>query len=178
MKKDENALDISLTELNRNDVLEVLAQMKALATSFIKYKDRYDSLVSDFEVNEDHEQISLTQSALKASIDDNFRDFVSDIERFLDEIRHIATFSTLSKRVRWAIQDNDKFEELINRLNELNDALLNLLDTNVSKNILKSTRETRMSVLQLHNKIDDLNQLIKALLPISEHRKDDVHSID
>lgn len=177
MEGDENALDASLTRLHRGDVVEVLAQMQALATGFIKYKGRYGSLVPDLEANEDHEQVPLAQSALEASTGGNFRDFVPHITRFLDEALHIATSSTLPRRVRWAIQDNDKFEGLINRLKELNDALLNLLDTNVGKNILETTRETRMSVLQLHNKIDDLNQLVKALLPISGHSKGSGDSI-
>ncbi|MCJ1307513.1 hypothetical protein MMC25_001159 [Agyrium rufum] len=177
MEGGETALDVSLTGLKRGDILEILAQMRALATGFIKYKGRYDSLVPDFEAGEDHTPIILAQPTLKATRDDKLYNSMPSMGRFLDQVWHVTTSSTLPKRVRWAIQDNDKFKELISRLNELNNALLNLLDTNVSRNILESTLETRMSVLQLHDKIDDLDRLIKALLPITVPRKEGVHTI-
>ena len=68
MEGNKNALYPSLLGLRLGGVLEVLAQMQALATGFIKYKDRYGSLIPEFGADEDPKQVPLAQLALEAPV--------------------------------------------------------------------------------------------------------------
>ena len=163
--EDDESLDANLTGLNRAAILEILVQIEALATGFVRFKGKYGNLIPEIETTQDGQRPTTTEKAVGALVDEDVSISIPDFGKPWAKLRRSVSSAQLPQRVKWAIQDKDKYESLINRLKELNDALLNLVDTNVRTAIYQSTRETRLSVLQLHNKINDLDQLIKALLP-------------
>lgn len=143
--KEEEALDSSLTGLNRHVILEIVLHVQTLLTEFVKTKGRYQEFTA---VISDPDLLQRIPGS---------KDRVRNILRAL-EITH-----QLPKRLRWAMWDQDKFKGLINRLKEMNDCLIDLADNSMKTQILNMTKETNINLLGLHSKVDDLGQLVKAL---------------
>ena len=161
---DYQVLAPDLTGLNRNVILEVLAQMEALTVGFVRYKGEYGGLVPDTEGLGSGYLLS-TGANQGDSTEADAAELIPDIRRFLAKARHSVSATKLPERVKWAVQDRDKYEKLVSRFEELNTALVDLVNSRLQDAIHSSTSATRLSVLQLHDKVDDLNQLIKALQP-------------
>ena len=164
-EEDEDALDANLTGLRRTAIFEILVQIEVLVTGFIKYKGKYSSLVPDSDDSQSSWEDYTSRMELDDTPNSDVSDFVPNITRLWQHARLSISSAQLPQRIRWAVQDKVKYEGLIDRLRELNDALLSLVDSNLRSAIHQSTHETRLSILQLHSKVDDLTQLIKALLP-------------
>ena len=155
---DENAKAIhqNMLGLNQTLVLDTIFQIQALATDFIKYKNRFGVLVPDKFDNFD-------DRTWRDDLDFNDLSNFPSIKDFLKKHQHTPTLiKGLPKRLKWATFYKDKYERLINRLRELNDVLINLVDSNTRIAIHQSTRETNTTILHLHSKIDELLQLVKA----------------
>ena len=52
---------------------------------------------------------------------------------------------------------------MLEHLTRLNDGILSIMGTNMQREIHRATQETTRAVLELYNKVDDLDQLVKAL---------------
>jgi len=141
----EDALDSSLTGLNRHVILEIVLHIQTLLTEFVKTKGRYQEFAA---VSSDPDLVQRIPGS---------KDRVRNILRAL-EITH-----QLPKRIRWAMWDQDKFKGLSDRLKEMNDCLIDLADNSMKTQIMNMTKETNINLLGLHSKVDDLGQLVKAL---------------
>ena len=157
---DGDALGESLIGLNRTRIFEIMVEIEILATGFIKQQDRYGRLVA---AAEEHNPSHL------AGDQEEFREggnsLMPELKQLWKNTRQSVASAQLPKRLRWATVDRENYQGLVSRLKDLNDGLLNLVDGRLNQAICETTHETKLSVLQLHNKIDDLNQLVKALLP-------------
>ena len=145
-------------------------QLEALAKEFIKFGGKYSVFERDGEGDSGGSGASDVEGAQAYSIEPpggttTSRGPLPDIEAFLSRARSSITAVQLPRRIKWAVLHCSQYESLIEKLRQFNDALVDLMDNNIQTAIHQSTRETQLSVLQLHNKVDDLNQLIKALLP-------------
>lgn len=142
-------------------MLDTLVQIHAMAVDFIKCKDKYGSLVPDDDVYD-------SINTLRKDADEWTWNRFPDVMQFLKKPRaqhSMSLIQSLPKRLKWAAFYKDKYEKLINRFRELNDALIDLVDSEARVAIRQSTQETNTVILHLHNKIDELAQLFNALLP-------------
>jgi hypothetical protein len=161
MDGDEGALDENLLGVNRTKVLEALIELEFLGTSFIKQRMTYEGLVPDvLERGSIPKKLTGEQEPWVDEIN-----LMPDLKKLWTQTRDSIRTAHLPERLKWAVVDKERYESLIDKLKALNDALLDLMDSNLTRAIHASTQETKLSVLQLHNKLDDLDQLIKALLP-------------
>lgn len=157
---EENALHESLLGLQRTSIFEVMVEIEVLVTGFIKQKDKYSSLVPDQEVEQQRPQpddVDLEAHRMGSSMMPALK------QLWTNSRQSVAAY--LPSRIRWAAMDREKYKRLIDRLKEFNDAFLGLVDINLNRAIYDMTHQTKLSVLQLHNKVEDLNQLMKALMP-------------
>ncbi|KAI1452815.1 prion-inhibition and propagation-domain-containing protein [Annulohypoxylon moriforme] len=77
--------------------------------------------------------------------------------------RSIRTIAIEPKRLIWAAMDKDKFQELINRIQELNSFLIALLDRSQVYRLQQTMDTSYLELLQMRDDIDGLSTLVKAL---------------
>jgi Prion-inhibition and propagation len=167
---DEDALDSSLTGLHRHDILEVVLQIQKLVTEFVKVKGRYEEFLSDEREQRTVRRSGQPSKKRKLSVEeDNPREpeFVKQIPGScafaMMSLKALEVTQKLPKRLRWAVSDQEKLKGLVDRLKELNDSLVILVDNSIKMQILQITKETNINFLALCNKVDDLSQLFLAL---------------
>ena len=146
--------------LSRHTILETLLQIQNLLQDFVKCRERFGGLVAD---DVDGELEILDECAHDGS-PDHFFDRMCFRKKARDPT---PLLRALPKRLKWVTFFKDKYEKLINQLRELNDVLIDLVDSDARVAIGRSTRETNTTMLHLHNKIDNLSQLVQALSPNS-----------
>ena len=153
-----NVDQLDVLGLNRSIIVNTMIQIHSLTTDFIKYKNKFGVLVPD-----EFEQ-TKQETVIHNSDDSGLGNFPDAID-FSKTQSHIGPLiKGLPKRLRWAAFYKDKYEGLINRLRGFNDTLVDLVDSDARIAIRQSTRETNTTILHLHNRIDDLIHLVKALL--------------
>ena len=153
LEEDEAIPSHRILGLSRSTVLDTLSRIQALTEDFIKYDKSFDSLVPD---GDEYEENPNDEESCQ----------LPDTIRFLKKGKHSMPFvRSLPGRLKWASFYKDKYEKLIDRLRELNDVLIDLVDSDARVAISRSTRETNTTILHLHSKIDQLVELIKALGP-------------
>jgi len=84
-------------------------------------------------------------------------------------LKALEVTQKLPKRLRWAVSDQGNFKSLVDRLKELNNSLVILVDNSIKMQILQMTKETNINFLALCNKVDDLSQLFLALAQQRNH---------
>ena len=148
-----------MMRLDRTVLLETLRQIQDLTTNFIKYKDRYGELIPD-------DPRSTPAEFVVEAVNESDSNSFPDIMAVFKKQRHSSGLKrSLPKRLKWASFYKEKYEKLVARLQELNDVLIDLVDSNTRVAIRNSTRETSTTILHLHSKVDDLVQLFEALVP-------------
>jgi hypothetical protein len=188
----EDALDSSLIGINRHLILEVVIHIQTLVIEFVKVKGRYHVLASSSENSgittslkggdPKRESANLLIAAQERRlIDSSENDFIEEsnlFKRFPKAKERVKTFlkglevtQELPKRLRWAAWYQEKFKGLLDRLKELNDCLIDLMDNSVRMQILSMTRETNINFMGLCNKVDDLGQLVVALKQSNESQR-------
>ena len=151
LEADEATPSPSLLGLSRSTILDTLAQIRALTVGFVRCKDTFGVLVPDED------------SIEEKSNEEESRQFPDTMHFLKKSKRALLLDCSLPKRLKWASFYKDRYEMLINRLRELNDALIDLVDSDARIAISRSTRETSTTILHLHSKIDELVELTKAL---------------
>jgi hypothetical protein len=179
---DARALDSSLTGLNRHMILDVVLQVQKLCVSFIKVRGRYEEIVAeDLERRDTVKPLVKSKTVVKVNLaapeadggteSDLVKRFPKSAEKVKALLRAFESTQQLPQRLRWAFWDVDKFRGLLDRLKELNDCLISLVDNSVKMQILSVTKETNINFLGLCNKLDDLGQLVSALVKNQEHQR-------
>ena len=144
--------------LSRDVILDTLAQIQALAIDFIKCKDTFGGLIPD--------EGRCDSGAPEVNPSDEESSHFPDTMHFLKKTKHsIPHVRGLPGRLKWASFYKDRYEKLINKLRDFNDVLIDLVDSDARMAISRSTRETNTTILHLHGKVDELLELIKALVP-------------
>lgn len=147
-----------LMGLSSSTILDTLLQIEILVEDFVKCREQFGALVAD---NSHCELESLHENASEELPAHSF-----DRMRFLKKARDSTPLlRALPKRLKWVIFHKDRYERLINQLRELNNILIDLVDSDARVAIGRSTRETNTTMLHLHSKTDELVQLVKALSP-------------
>ena len=144
--------------MSRSTILDTLIQIQVLVQDFVKSRERFGGLVADYS--------GCELEMLDENAGDRVWDHLFDRMQFLKKVRDpTPSLKALPRRLKWVTFYKDKYERLINQLRELNDVLIDLVDSDARVAIGRSTRETNTTMLHLHNKLDDLYQLVKALSP-------------
>lgn len=158
LEDDEVKISRSFKGLSRNTIIDTLLQIQTLSLNFIKFGDQFGSLDPDGGCQE--------METLHERADEEVSDHFPQMMQFLKKLRSSTPLLRgLPRRLKWATFYREKYENLINRLRELNDILIDLVDGDARIAIVRTTRETNTTVLHMHSKIDELVQLVKALSP-------------
>ncbi|KAI9838187.1 MAG: hypothetical protein M1837_002616 [Sclerophora amabilis] len=156
-------------QLNRTLLIDILLEIRNLLDNFGKLNGRYDALlpVNDsggsmrVEVGGECESHQTSKTPSEGSKSSRFPRGTNKIMKLaLDTIDNAPS---APKRLRWATFDKEKLTTLLMRLGELNDFMQSLMDENQSKALLQTQHQTYMEILQLHNSVHDLKQLVRAL---------------
>lgn len=199
-EKNTKVLESNVFGLHRSTVLELLIQIKVLFEDFERQQKDYEGL----KTMEYPDVMTTTKTGSKVSQDplDCEKDASDALvplppkrKRFIEKA--IKAWKTTSqegpKRLRWAAFDKGAFEGLLQKFSMLNDNITGLLDKRLQEEIYSTTQDTNRGVLQLHQDIADLQQLVKATLVLtlksqvpsapppyeaSTDRKDNVSGLD
>ena len=158
LEEEEATGNYILRGISRSIVLGTLEQIQKLMDDFIKCKDGFGGLVSE-DSNLDLESV-LEKNYEESQV------YFPRITDFLRKQKNSTPFvRRLPKRLKWVTFYKEKFEALIRRFRELNDVLIDLVDSDARIAIGRSTRETNTAVLHMHSKMDELANLVRALSP-------------
>ena len=146
-----------LKGISRSTMLDTLEQIQVMAHDFIKCIHDSGGLVPD-------DSAGGWEWIGEHSDEETLHHF-PQMMRFLRKKPRDTPLSIrkLPKRLKWVSFYKDKYEGLIKRLQEFNDILIDLVDSEARIAIGKITRETNTTVLHTHSKIDELAHLVKAL---------------
>lgn len=89
-------------------------------------------------------------------------------------LRYSETCAAYPTRLRWAVFDATKFEQLLARLAELNTSMLYFLDAHQTRQHHALQRSTYMHLLLTHDKLEQLVQLVQSigLNPVSQRQEE------
>jgi hypothetical protein len=163
--------------LHRTTVLELLIQIKVLFEDFEKHQKRHKGLETvpyrpedgDPKLGELSSELDAIQetSDFGVPLNTKRKHFV---EKAIKAWKSAS--SDIPNRVRWAAFDKSAFEGLLQKFSTLNDSITSLLDKNLQREILSVTQDTNRGVLQLHDNLADLQQLVKATLALTLQSRD------
>lgn len=86
-----------------------------------------------------------------------------DADKLLQQaLAFTAKTAKLPRRLRWAILDRDKMEDLLGRLGRLNDNLRDMLHSHHLEVLRDQELRTGFQVIQLNSKMDQLLDIIRA----------------
>lgn len=138
--------------------MDTLYQIQVLTIGFIESKRNFGGLVPD--------ELSYGGDGKEAKfLDDAGSSHFPFNMNLLQKPQHSSPLiKSLPKRLKWATCSKERYEKLISGLREFNDVLIDLVDSEARIAIRKTTRETDMTILHLHSRVDDILQLFKALL--------------
>jgi hypothetical protein len=140
-------------QLHRNLIIDILFEIQRLFKGCLKIKEKFDNLMP----------VRRSQTADLVVQDSNSvspRGINALLRRTLKVLEKTPQ---VPKRLQWAIVEQDKFEELIEKLISYNDSVVSLLDRASIDQLHEMQVQTQLVMLQLSNKIDDLKQLSLAM---------------
>lgn len=142
----------SSIDAQRSSVLDTLSEIESLVLNFVKNQEKIGALVAD-----------ESNTSAPSTIDTpSFAAFSATTKLSWEKARSKLSKLGLPQRVKWVIFYKERFEEFVNKIRKLNDALLSLTDANARVAIQQSTRETNVMMLHTHNRLEELIDLINA----------------
>ena len=147
----------------RHLILDQLMQVQLLVKDFEKWHLRYiGNDKEDVEArSEEKPDTGLSGATLfvqeRISKYPRRNDLLKKALRGVREVQHIPKYFV------WASWDKSKFQSMLEHLTNINNGILSIVGNNMQKEIHRATLETSRGVLQLYSKVDDLDQLVKAL---------------
>lgn len=156
--------------INRHLLVDVLSAIRTLLDDFGKLNGRYEELrpVEDVDGNIKGQKRKLPMHSSdldsRATVTKFRKRFPSGTSTVMTKaLDFVDKAPQAPKRLRWATFDKGKFEDLLNKLTEFNDFLQGLMDDSQTRALQHTQHQTYMGMLQLHNNIEDLKQLVRAL---------------
>ncbi|KAM0558102.1 hypothetical protein ACHAPJ_005269 [Fusarium lateritium] len=156
----ENDGTLVLNKASRSVLLDVLDQQYRLMLRFGRLDERLRPLTKPllFEVQED-DSSNNEHSQEVDSLQSRFPHTNALLKKSLDFIHGT---SKAPSRLRWAISDKGKIEDVLNKLTSLNDYLNELLNNQQLQSLTAQHTRTSYRIMQLNNKIDHLCDLFAA----------------
>ncbi len=170
---DKGAFEETFGGATRHLVVDQLMQVQLLVNEFEKWQLRYnrDRPADTREDLEARSDTGLSGETLGA--ENQMKSFPRRSELLNKALRGVREMQHVPKYFVWASWDKAKFESMLEHLTRFNDGIFSIMGNNVQRGIHQATQETNRAVLQLYTKVDDLDQLVKALkLELGQKRKD------
>ncbi|KAL8708930.1 MAG: hypothetical protein Q9220_006262 [cf. Caloplaca sp. 1 TL-2023] len=152
---------------NRNLMIEILLDIQALFKGGLRIQTKYDNLVKDHNglpnlpgVSSSRSTIQMMDASSNMSHGKGIADLLKKTLKVFDKADAAVS------RLQWAAIDESKFETLVKKLVGHNEAIESLLDRDAIRDIQLTTKQNYMAMLQLNNKMNDL-QVICSSLQIS-----------
>lgn len=140
-------------QLHRNLMIDILFEIQRLFKGCLKIKEKFDNLVPVRGIPTSDAVVQDSNSVSPRGINALLRRTLKVLEKT----------SQVPKRLQWATVEQDRFEELIEKLISYNDSVVSLLDRAFIDQLYEMQVQTQLVMLQLSNKIDDLKQLSLAM---------------
>ncbi|KAJ0360698.1 hypothetical protein COL26b_013978 [Colletotrichum chrysophilum] len=168
LSEDDSTFNIS--HGSKNVILQILDEQYRLMFRFGRLDDRLRPLSQPFL----HEDTSTHPIEDETSIAVDTEKIETLQARFPDEglllEKSLKFFEKTSKypaRLRWAISDKAKIEEILEKLTRLNDYLTEFLNNQQLQALSAQQTQTDYRIMNLNDKIDDLCEIVKAGLLLS-----------
>ncbi|KAF6818077.1 hypothetical protein CPLU01_13398 [Colletotrichum plurivorum] len=161
----EDEATLTMNRASRAMILQILDEQYRLMFRFGRLDDRLRPisppiLYEETDAAETQASAHDAQDKEKAdALQARFPDKTLLLEKSL---RFFQNTTKYPARLRWAISDKAKIEEILNRLAGLNDYLNELLNSQQLQALGTQQMRTNYHIMQLNDKIDDLCEIVKA----------------
>ncbi|KAK2755606.1 hypothetical protein CKAH01_17341 [Colletotrichum kahawae] len=171
----EDDSTIKINQGSRTVIMQILDEQYRLMFRFGRLDDRLRPLSQPFLYEdsrthqiEDDESMAVDREKTEA-LQARFPDKSLLLERSLKFFERTSKYPA---RLRWAISDKAKIEEILEKLTRLNDYLAEFLNSQQVQALSAQQTQTNYRIMHLNDKIDDLCEIVKAglLLSGSTHR--------
>ncbi|KAH0548316.1 hypothetical protein GP486_007991, partial [Trichoglossum hirsutum] len=173
----EGTLSKSVALLNRQLLLDILHQKEALLLSFGKLDSRYQKVLKEPLLVDEHPQNpEMQQLTRRGSFQNRFpgrRDPL--LEKALTFVEKTRRYPT---KLRWATFDQEKFENLLVKLNHFNNFMKELLDEQQQHVLRRAQQETQLQIVQLNDKVNYLVQIFQSAAAIGSKQRDPEYRVD
>ncbi|KAI1135466.1 prion-inhibition and propagation-domain-containing protein [Hypoxylon sp. FL0543] len=143
----------------RQAVIDSLFQIRYLTLDIDRIKQRYDLALKIVDKN-DAGDTAAPAGLLALEVAEASRTRETLRQKSL---QYADTFMKCPARLRWAVFDGTKFEQLIARFAELNNSMHFSLELEQRRRHFQLQEATQMQVLQVHDKLDQVFELIQSL---------------
>jgi hypothetical protein len=168
-ERDETFL---ISRAGRTITIDILDQQRRILTQFGRFDDRLrplsEPLVCDETENESKNgqmgaRTGQGNPGQRPQTAELFNSRFPHAEALLEKsLEFINRTSRCTTRLRWAISDKGKIEELIQKLTALNGYLAELLNTHQLEMLMSRQVRTDYQIMQLNNKMDHLQEIIES----------------
>ncbi|KAM5370954.1 hypothetical protein ACJZ2D_008267 [Fusarium nematophilum] len=159
-KLTENDETLVLNRTSKSALLDVLDEQYRLMLRFGRLDERLRPLTKP--LIHEMQECDISKDELLDDINSlqtRFPHTNTLLNKSLDFIHSTAKFPA---RLRWAISDKSKIEEILTKLTALNDYLNQLLNNHQLQNLSTQHTRTNYQIMQLNNKVDHLRELVEA----------------
>ncbi|KAF4976584.1 hypothetical protein FZEAL_6762 [Fusarium zealandicum] len=158
----ENDETLVINKASKSVLLEVLDQQHRLMLRFGRLDDRFRPLAKPllYEVQDNDPSKDEVMEDIN-SLQDRFPHTNALLRKSLDFIHSTSKVPT---RLRWAISDKAKIEDILTKLTALNDYLNQLLNNQQLQSLSSQHKRTNYQIMHLNNKVDHLCEIIQACL--------------
>ena len=143
--------------------LDLLTEMKRLMEQYQRKYLRYEnsqtsnsSRGTQYSKHKDGQDFILSNGI-------KLKKMPKRIEMLRRAFTSLRPTENVSRRFMWAVWNKDKVEELLENLMKLNNAITSLMNWTKQEEVLDITRRTNCSIVQLLDKVEDLEDLVHAL---------------
>ncbi|KAI4596417.1 hypothetical protein KJ359_005547 [Pestalotiopsis sp. 9143b] len=161
---DEHDEKLVISQINRSLVLDILDQQCKLMLRYGRIDTRLKPFTKPWIFEEHCSQSTISGKELESSADvRELRGRFPHTNPLLQKaLKHIDATARYPARLRWAISDKEKLESILGDLTRLNDSLHQLLTSQQLQSLNDHHIRTQYQIVQLHNKMDNLYELIQA----------------
>ncbi|KAH0542818.1 hypothetical protein FGG08_002772, partial [Glutinoglossum americanum] len=164
----DETLSKSVARLNRTLLLDILHQKESLLLGFGKLDARYQKLLQKpLLVDVPPPSYSKSQQLTRGGVfQDRFPGRLDTLmEKALSFVERTRRYPT---KLRWATFDRKEFEDLLFKLNQFNNFMKELLDTQQQHVLRQATQETQLQIVQLNDKVDYLVQIFQSAAAVGQ----------
>ncbi|KAI0168675.1 prion-inhibition and propagation-domain-containing protein [Pestalotiopsis sp. NC0098] len=161
---DEHDEKLVISQINRSLVLDILDQQSKLMLRYGRIDTRLKPFTKPWIFEEHGSGSTTSRGEFESSADvQELRSRFPHTNPLLQKaLKHIDATARYPARLRWAISDKEKLEAILGDLTRLNDSLHQLLTSQQLQSLNDHHIRTHYQIVQLHNKMDNLYELIQA----------------
>lgn len=160
----EDEATLTLSQAIKPILLDILDQQCQLMLRYGRVDARLRPLTHPFI----HEESGQVEDAPAGGPETSLTDrFPSTRPLLMKSLNYIQATRRYPARLRWAISDKAKLEEILSKLTTLNNSLDQLLTGQQMQSLHENVTRTNYQIMQMNNRFDHLCELIQADLFLS-----------